>query len=245
MTEIDVVYLINKQSNHNNIELVYSLRSLEKYLKNYRDIYIIGELPDNFLINIKHYNIKDEFYKQQNIMQKIKFACNIVGLSENFIFFNDDHFLCKEVDANTYPYYFSTSKFNKIIVREETDVYRNITADTYKLLMQKNFNNYPKYFDIHTPIIYNKAEFIRIMELVNWDATKIGYLVKSLYCNTTKISLHIEELKDMKVNSPVKGKLKDYLANRNVFSIGDGAINEDFLNQMEEMYPNKSKHEIT
>ena len=46
MTPVDLVYPLNKLCSHwRNQELRYSLRSVEKFVKNYRNIYIIGDKP--------------------------------------------------------------------------------------------------------------------------------------------------------------------------------------------------------
>ena len=48
---IDVVYILGDGSKWGNNEIKYSLRSLEKYGKNIRDVYICGNKP--YFVNNK------------------------------------------------------------------------------------------------------------------------------------------------------------------------------------------------
>lgn len=209
---IDVVIPLGKHSPYNNLELRYCLRAIEKHLTNYRNVYIIGECP-SWLQNIIHIPASDTSSHEINIMRKILVACNEESISEQFILFNDDHFLIDDVDAEQYPYYYYDDLNRKVV----GSMYRESCNNTRTILQQNNFDI--KYFDIHCPIIYNKFAFKHCMESYNWDV-RSGYVLKSLYCNTFKIVG--EEMKDCKIKCEMDMfSLQVELMGRHVFSVGD------------------------
>ncbi len=102
---IDILYPIGKGSVMNNDELRYSLRSVEKHLKNFRNVYIIGQKPD-FLKDVVHIPHEDiDRSKETNIYKKILRGCQDETISDQFLFMNDDHFFLEDIDAPTFPFF--------------------------------------------------------------------------------------------------------------------------------------------
>lgn len=194
---ISVVYALGSKSRWQNNEIRFSLRSVEKHLKGFLDVWVVGERPD-FLQNINHIPAIDHHdVPDRNIMEKIKKACEHPEISDPFLFFNDDHYLLADFQANKFPYYYDMPIQEKID-RRGYDGYGQRMQNTMKHLQ---FNGKPtKNFDVHTPILYRKQEFIDIVTQVDWEK-KHGFVIKSLYAN----SLNIEGtyLKDCKHNYPV------------------------------------------
>lgn len=192
-----VIYPLGNKSRHKNLEIRFSLRSIEKHLEGFSDVWIIGERPD-FLHNINHIPASDPYeVPDRNIMEKIKKACENPGVSDPFLFFNDDHYLLSDFQSNEFPYYYDMPLQEKIKKRGY-DNYGQRMQNTMKWLQ---VNGKPtKNFDIHTPILYKKQEFIDIVTKADWES-KHGFVIKSLYAN----SLNIEGtyLKDCKHNYPV------------------------------------------
>src|ERR1017187_9385955 len=103
---IDIVIPLKSGSDFRNLELKFSLRSIEKYLLNYRNIYVLSSNFPPFLNQDKVFCIKYDDLgnnKEQRIMNKFLFACSIPELSETFIASNDDYFLIKPIDALAIP----------------------------------------------------------------------------------------------------------------------------------------------
>ncbi len=240
---IDIVIPLGTGSYWENNELRYCLRGIEKHLSNYRNIYIIGSKPD-FLNNgvkgheIIHYPFVDRHNHERNIYEKIKFACAIEGVSENFFFMNDDHFIIDKIDAPTYPYYFKSTLTEKITNR--------VRNDGYCISMRNSRDVLPTekqiYFDIHTPIVYNKEKFLNTVGKIDWNRG-MGYVIKSVYCNMNEVIG--EQYSDLKIKGSKKlSYLKDRINGRHVFSIADSAVNSDLKQLMDELYPNRSAFEI-
>lgn len=241
---MDIVYILGKGSVWKDNEIRYSLRSIEKHLKDYKNVYIIGECPD-FLTNVIHIPCNDYGDKhERNIMEKIKVACNTKEISDNFFFINDDHFLLKDVSCKNYPYYYKGLILDYITVRDFDD-YRTALTNTFIELEGKPLN-----YDIHTPIIYNKKDFLKIMNKFSWEND--DYVIKSLYCNSKGVKpVHLE---DCKINQRLTTEqILEKLEGRSIFSVGDKALREVIMHYdknkmrlfLKTNYPNKSKYERT
>ncbi len=179
---VDIVYSIKKGgSRWGDNELRYSLRSIEKHLKNYRNIYLIGYKPD-WIQNVIHIEAKDDNpIPDNNILNKLYKACDHPDISDSFLFFNDDHFLLQDFDAPNFPYFYWATL--KTFLRNRKDGYGMRVRNTMKYLVG---NGKPeKHFDIHYPIIYEKAKFKPCFEKL--PVTYHGYVIKSIYANTLEI----------------------------------------------------------
>jgi hypothetical protein len=238
---IDIVLPLGKGSPFNNMELKYCLRSVEKYLKNYRNIYIIGEKPD-WLTNVIHipFEEKQGDYKEKRIMLKVLAACDLPEVSPEFLFMNDDHFLRATVEADKYPYYYNGNLVDWESKKKMWDPYKQAIQNTLSYLIK---NELPaRHYDIHTPVLYDKELFKNVMGRYDWDI-KAGYVIKSLYCNTLNIAG--TPLKDCKISESLhRFGIANLIYNRPVFSIGDGGMNGAMKEWLEEFYPNKSRYEL-
>lgn len=238
MQPIDLVYPLNKQCSHwRNEEIRYSLRSVEKFVKNYRDIYIIGDklqyLNDK-IVHIQH-NDDPAHGKERRIMEKFKFACSVDEISDKFVMMNDDYFFIKEVDVQNLPYYHKGELLYAI--NKQKGLYKHSLSNTYNVLTKRGLNS--KHFDLHYPCVYDKKLFPEVMGQYDWSI-KAGYVVKSLYCNTLGITG--EYRGDCKLNhthdkAEVNKKIEDF----DMFSTAD--MTRAIINTIKEMYPNKSKYE--
>lgn len=238
---IDIVYPLGHGSKWDDNELRYSLRSVEKHLTGIRDIYIVGAFPD-WLQNVKHIPYMDEDrWKEHRIALKILQACIQPGMSDNFLFMNDDHFLLKNFKACEFPFYWKEQLSTSANGRRFDDAYRKSLANTHYALNERGLKTYN--FDVHCPIIYNKSMFQAIYKMYDWVNTNYSFVIKSLYCNTMKIEG--EQITDIKISNPLFNvdDLKYQLQGRCFFSIGDKAVTRDLTILMEELYPEKSKYE--
>lgn len=235
----DVVFVLGKGSLWNDTELRYSLRSIEKHLKNYKDIWVIGECPA-FLQNVKHIYFKDEHpCKETNIYRKVLRACQEKEITDDFLFFNDDHFLLQDFNAKEFPYFWKSNLRDSSKMMKPGNRYKKAVDNAYRTLHSLGLET--KSFDTHTPIIYNKKKFIEVMTKFNWDQ-KVSYVVKSMYAN----SLQIEGVRevDCKINSQLtEQEIKEVIKDRKVFSMGNGAIGFRMLSVLNDLYPKASKYE--
>lgn len=180
-----IVYPLNKLSTWENNELRYSLRSIERYLSGFGQVFIVGEYPA-WIKNVIHIPAGDPYGKLpcRNIMEKVKLACEHPEVSQKFLFMNDDHFLLKHFSAAEFPYFYSMELEKYVQLRRGQDVYAKMVRATMEHL---KINDLPSlYYDIHTPILYDKDKFIEhCVNGLDWQNTKTGYVLKSIYANST------------------------------------------------------------
>lgn len=252
MIMIDLVYTLGKGSTWNDNELRYSLRSVEKHLKNFRNIYIVGECPDwlikqsksegAYVDGIIHVPVDDSGHASWNIANKLLHACALDELSQKFLFMNDDFFFLKDVDAPTYPYYYDRYISNHLRIYK-VNWYNNYIQATNAELQENGLPT--KYFDIHNPIIYDKDLFPEVINKFDFNKK---LTVKSIYCNALNISGI--QMTDCKVIGWKKeDDLKAMLVDRHIFSTGDQCLidlptrKSPTKELLYKLFPNKSKYE--
>lgn len=221
-------------------ELRYCLRSAEKHLKGYGEVFIVGEAPV-WLKNVTVIPATDHdkaYYKERNIFQKVILACQDNRVTDDFLFMNDDHFLLRDFAAGEFPYYYDGTIGDQT---NRTDPYAQSAANTEDLIEDFGF----PYFDVHCPILYNKRQFSRWMGTVDWNK-KYGYCIKTLYCafNSIDVLEDHRKIADLKISgSKTSTEIKDLIKERLFFSTNDNSRDGGMLAMFQELYPNKSQFE--
>lgn len=236
---VDVMIPLGIGSKNADLELRMCLRGIEKHLTNVRNVYIIGERP-KWITNIIWKSAKDERssrYKERNIFKKIKLACSLPELSDDFLFLNDDHFLLSNFDASKFPYHYKCFLSDTMLKNQGN--YRRTMNHTKKYL--KSIEKEELDFDTHCPILYNKDLFLKSFEGINWNID-YGYGIKSMYCGINGIKG--DHVPDCKIQTKQSSeKIRSIISDRQYFSIGDGGFTHDMKMILEELYPNTSKYE--
>lgn len=233
-----IVIPLGTGSRWSNTELKFALRSVEKHLTGYDDIFIIGEKPE-WLQNVIHIpatDIEQTWAKERNIFDKIMLACEDPRVSDDFLFMNDDHFLLEDYVAGEFPYYYEGQLSEKMTITD----YKKTINNTRSFFRKRD----PHYADIHCPILYNKAKFKVCVGYPDWGLP-FGYSIKTIYCEF--LYNQFEELTpcpDLKINQPLPyADIINLIAGRPWFSIGDAARQGDMLQVFEDLYSVKSKYE--
>lgn len=217
------------------MELRYALRSIEKYLTGYRNIYIIGH-QRKWLTGVNYLPAEDNYTRKQfSIFQKILHAVKCDEISDPFLMWNDDHFLLKPIDVKDIKHW-RYSTLQTLMARSAGTYQRTVTR-TYNYCKAKGWGI--SNFDIHVPIPYEKQKFASLGQ-ENWDQC---HVIKSLYCN--KHGIEGEEMKDLVIGKPLKrDEILNAITGRTFFSINEQGTNEQVRNILKELYPEKSKHEV-
>lgn len=237
LVDIVIPYYVSGQG----MELKYCLRSIEKYLTGVGHVVIVGEVPF-WAQNVVNIPVRDEprrmAYRERNIFQKIEAACRVQGITDNFLFMNDDHFLLAEYEAEQFPYYWYHTLKN-VFVSKQGNPYAETVRHTIDILGES-----AAYYDIHCPIVYNKKKFQKLANLY-WDI-EYGYCIKSLYAHLNYLPPEVTPImEDRKISRPVSyNEAVNYVDGRKWFSTGDKAVNPDLERFLRDLYPEKSKYEI-
>jgi len=194
---IDIVYALGKGSRMKDIELRFSLRAIGKHLSGYGKVFLIGECPE-WAQGVTHLPFPDDarLSPDHNIMRKISHACASSDVSNDFLFFNDDHFLLSPFQVEHFPAFYQGDLATYCRLRG-LDGYGKRAKSTLDYL--KSMDLPIKYFDVHTPILYNKSLFMQhVAAAPGWGGE--GYIIKSLYAN--RLQLAGEPFRDQKINAP-------------------------------------------
>lgn len=173
----DVLYVLGKESQYNNLELRLSLRSLEEYANNLGKVYIAGEKPD-WIKNVRHIKTNDIYTKEMNIFGAVLEACKS-DISENFLYMNDDFFMMEEFDVDFYPY-FTDCEMRYI---DNPSRYQEIQNKTLNDLYKRGINCVDS-FECHCPMIFNKTIFKSFRKFFDEHKNdRVGYFFRTLYGN--------------------------------------------------------------
>lgn len=243
---IDIVIPLGTGSKHNDLELRYTLRGIEKYLSNVRRVVIASEKLPPWINTYKtrwiwmqpetdHYR-----YLTRNIHEKIKAACELMQLSDDFLYMNDDHFLLSDFDAVQFPLHHSGTAWNT-----GKGQYKTTIKNTHELL--KAEIGWLYYFDTHAPMLINKEKYLATVCNLDWKKP-FGYCIKTTYQYLVReniTSFAYSRYPDLKIDYvPQLGCIDDLIKDRLYFSIGDKGLGDDMKRTLANIYPNKSKYEI-
>ena len=110
--EIDLLYVVGDNSRCNDYELKYSLRSIEQYGRNIRNVYVVGNCPEWLSDEVIKLPCEDffkgdikQYQKAQNIAKKVLYAIDNSDIGEEFLVSMDDHYYTDDVDFASYPYF--------------------------------------------------------------------------------------------------------------------------------------------
>jgi len=236
----DIVYIYSHQASRwRGQELKYSLRSLERYGRNYGKVYLVGDKAPYLNDKIIHIEKADDstYAKERRIYEKLLLACQTKDISNPFIFFNDDFFLTKEIDLSKIGYYFNRSLEDKLNLMQTKGQYWRAMNNTREALISKGLPT--THFDIHYPMKYYKDKFIEIMTEYDWDI-RCGYVIKSLYANTLKI--RGIEREDRKIHhTHNKKEIREYVEASDIFSTND--ITRAMAETLSHLYSEKCSYE--
>lgn len=239
----DIVYVLGTGSGWGDNELRYSLRSLSTYMSDLGTVYVVGHRP-RWLDGVVHLPWPDRHRcKERNIMEKLAYACGHPDLSKQFLHIHDDHFMLSPGAGITVPYWHAgpLDKLAEHMKRKSPgNHWGDAVANTYKALSAAGHSIHN--FDIHYPMLFDKTEYPRVMDLYNWKTEPRGYVVKSLYANT--LGLLGKLTNDLKVDKRLtNAEIVDRLSGRPWFSLGNGGLTGNFKQLLAALYPQASPYE--
>lgn len=226
----DVIIPLADKTGNGHIELKYCLRSIEMYVPDVRNVFIVGQKP-SFLRNVEWISAVDKVgiqHKERNIFQKITAAVLDKRVSDDFFFFNDDHFLLRRF-AGSFDHKGSLS--DSLRAFPPSNPYSNTLRNTLQTL------GGGMDFDTHCPIVFNKDMFANTVGNMEWFKP-FGFCIKSVYCNLSGIAGQFYP--DLKIRSQSEFEQKwPELKTRKYFSTKDVVL----TSLMDNLFPNKSKYE--
>lgn len=187
-----IVYPLGYGSRLDNLELRYSLRSIEKFVTGFEKIFIIGQKPDflNWSERLIHIPFEDKHYSGfLNTWLKMREVAITAEVSENFLFMNDDFFIVKEMEATEFPMYSSgvdltERDFFTIPISEIQTRYHQTLRSTGESLVSRELTTYN--FATHQPCIFEKAKILELFREFANEIWGIGLSFRCCYGNFFK-----------------------------------------------------------
>ena len=229
---IDILYIKGKESENKDLELKYSLRSLERFVRDYGRIFITGECPDYIdktkVIYTQEEDIGDPM---KNHMHKVKQTIRKTDISEYFVLMYDDIFFKRETHLMNYPAY----QRGKLGEQHTGNVqYRNALEKTKKWLNDRMFEYYD--YELHIPFVYQRGKFL-MMESMIWEKE---IAVRSVYGNIFCEKAPYRT--DIKIRA-TNEKVEDIPEKYECFSVSDKAFPYDVQEWCESHFQTKSRWE--
>lgn len=241
--DMDVVYVLGSGSNWNNNELRFSLRSIEKNLSGYRNIYVVGEDP-GFTKDVILIPYPDEIGPHNadgNIIRKVIRACNEDNLSDDFVYMNDDEYFLRPLHTSEiYP-------IHKGDMNTFADSYFERNYWRSRLLRTREHLNMARlsalHFDHHAPMIFNKHRFPDIVDRFDY-ASDVGLTIKSLYGNVMHPDAKPNEWEKVRIFKHLTlARIQHDLSQALYLTINDFGLNNSMKYFLALTFPEPSKYE--
>ncbi len=188
---MDVVFIVGGTALRNGgMELRYALRGVEENLYNKGRVWIFGDCPKWVSKeHITHIQVPDLFKSSHsNTCLKVHHAAYRKAVSDPFLLFNDDFYLCSPISAEGMPYIREGTLQSEAV--KHGGNYRKAmwnTARALKLLHQHERR--PLWsFEVHAPLPIVKSQFIAALKRVLWaqQHPSDGILWRSVYGNLVR-----------------------------------------------------------
>lgn len=243
----DVTYFLSSESQMEDWELRYSLRSVEKFFSSLRRVWILGEHKPRFLNekSISRIALPDCYKnnKDANLISKLVRASMEPELSEKFVSCSDDHIILRPLNPQDFKPYFTGDLTGQTVWKK--DKWHNRMRRTRDALRDRGYPQ--RDYEGHIPYMLDKT---KIHTYLNFDyGNPPGYGVFTLYFNTVDTP-GAQYIGDERVRagffqdtSPENTKKK--LSNGNKFlAFNDGGFNETLRVEIEKLLPEPSSYEI-
>lgn len=226
---MDLVYICRKGDNE---ELRYSLRSIEKNAPGHR-VWVVGYKPEWYSGNF--ISIPDTSTKFNNIRNAMFQVAANPEISEDFVFMNDDFFLIKPIDKFV--------DYNGGLLIDKIRRYRQINpTSSYVVLLNKTYQYIrrlgikdPIDYDIHVPMIFNKAKLLELSYMLFQPRSLYGNLYQIVSETITDVkryasTSYMNELSYVKMEYPF-------------ISTEDNSFEHVKKTILEDMFPEPSQYE--
>lgn len=237
---IDVLYILGNGSQCWNLELKYSLRSLEKYCSDVRNVYIAGLCPD-FIdkSKVEWIYLDDVACPRFNHWYKVHNTFKILGSKVDYlVLMYDDIFFTQQTNLAGYPYYYS----GELDVVNKANKY-HLAKGNSRVLLEK-LGKQTLDFENHCPIRYNRDKFMMMEDLFkNLKNDDVGLSVRSVYANLFANQYEMAKQSDLKIRTQPTN-LEEIIKGRDCFSISADTFYGGVFEWLKLKFPNKSKWEV-
>lgn len=217
-----IAYPLQHQNDYT--ELLFSLRSVQKYFKGQYEIVVVGDRIPEWLTGVTQIAVQDIRGRKQLTIKKKTYAA-IEYAKGPILQMNDDVYLLKETDGYSYPCY-----HHRTLATAAESGSKPLLAQL--MIMKKPVKD----FDLHQPIVYDQ----RFGEIFSHFPADV--IVKSCYSNY--LCIEGEPCIDFKLNKKMEQQaIEEAIRNKDYFSTGPVGL-PFAIPILQKLFPEKSKFEV-
>lgn len=236
---IDVLLPLGPGSHWDNVELRMAIRSIERHAQGLRRIVVVGAIPQwlretDRVLPVKRPEFKCN--KASRISLKVQWAFEHLDLTDTVAFWNDDYILTRDVDIRTIRDYYHGSLRHP----NAKTGWQRLLEHTASCLAAAGLPT--RHYDIHVPILYERAKFLAINDW--WERSRReppGLVAKSVYGNNHCHATAVRS-PDAKLGANWRGRI-DNVTRLWVFSYGDEALRTGLADWLQQRFPEVSPSE--
>ena len=164
-----------------NRELRLALRSIDRYLKGYRKVFIAArELPE-WVTGVTFVKTEDVFpRKQMNIHHAVRSMLKSPGIADEAVFWADDNVLLKECHVNDLPLPGRKDDLLGYSSASSARVWHRSLKETGLRLAAAGKTTIN--FEAHTPVTFDRRKYLALEQEFDFYCG-VGLCYISLYCN--------------------------------------------------------------
>lgn len=241
-----ILYVVGTDSSHDNIELKWSLRSLDKFATDEVEPVICGFVPDWF--KGEAVEMPDPTYrKEKNINAKILRAIETELVTGDFQLSADDHFWLQPTEFASLPIYYR----NEFIeANPDGNNYARALCGTKDVLLKSGYTDFNTACHCNTWANADDADTVRkLIERADGNpyAAEYGLVAWAVWPNVYKKHAILRQFVykyDLKIRDQSYFMFKTMITGERIVSVNDSAFeNPDIVNFFTELYSGKSRWE--
>lgn len=223
-----------------NDELRIALRSIEKHLRNYRDIYLISSREPEGFSGYRFVRCSDQYpRKQMNIHAAICAALRTPGISSEVIFWADDNVLLDDLDAADLPVVARVDDLLNFSNAPDARVWHRSLRNTGEALRRAGYPTVN--YEAHTPVRFQREKYLALESEFNFYE-EVGLCYISLYLNRYGVinPLPMRQIKATFESPKVDPKA---LEGKLFAGFSDGGVEGGILSLLRTRFPDRSRFE--
>lgn len=223
-----------------NDELRIALRSIEKHLRNHRDIYLVSSREPAGFSGYRFVPCTDRYpRKQMNIHAAICAALRTPGISNEVIFWADDNVLLADLDAADLPVVARSDDLMNFSNASDARVWHRSLRNTGEALRRAGYPTVN--YEAHTPVRFQRDRYLALESEFNFFE-EVGLCYISLYLNRYGVlnPLPMRRIKATFESPKVEPKA---LEGKLFAGFSDGGVEGGILSILRARFPGRSRFE--
>lgn len=237
----DIVIPLAEKGAHDNLELRYALRSIEKYARNYRDIIIVGNNVPSWLQNVKIISSVEDSSRKNITLFRKRLAAAMESDADYKLYWCDDYVFLKMMHVKSIP---ALKNGKDLLDYSGSRVWHRCLKAAGEALKTHGKTTFD--CESHTPSLNERRKFIRLAEIFQKEReTDPGMTVCALYHNYYgSRMLPMDKIKATFEKKVEIAEVKEKTKGRIFLGYDDKGFESGVKDFLAEKFPEKSQYEV-